>query len=83
MNFYLQVYIAVSKTSMILWYLKVFAFPCKNAIAFNKMIFNTIKFFEEYLIYGIKDKNKETWAFKLTYSLMIFNANAILHLQHT
>lgn len=44
------------------------------------MIFNTIKFFEEY---GIKDKNKETWAFKLTYSLMIFNANAILHLQHT
>lgn len=59
--------------------------PSKNAIAFNKMIFNTIKFFEEYLIYGIKDKNKETWAFKLTYSLsrMIFNANAILHLQHT
>lgn len=35
-------------------------FPSKNAIAFNKMIFNTIKFFEEYLIYGIKDKNKET-----------------------
>lgn len=49
------------------------------------MIVDTIKFFEGYLIYGIKDKNKETWAFKLTYSLsrMIFNANAILHLQHT
>lgn len=49
------------------------------------MVFYTIKFFEEYLIYGIKDKNKETWAFKLTYSLskMIFNANAILHLQQT
>lgn len=28
------------------------------------MIFDTIKFFEGYLIYGIKDKNKETWAFK-------------------
>lgn len=44
------------------------------------MIFNIIKFFEEYLIYGIKDKNKEIWVFKLIYLFMIFNVNVILYL---
>lgn len=59
--------------------------PSENVIAFNEIIFDTFKFFEGYLIYGIKDTSKKTWAFEHTYShsRMIFNANAILHLQNT
>lgn len=46
------------------------------------MNFDIIKFFEGYLIYGIKDKNKEIWVFKLIYLFgrMIFNVNVILYI---